>query len=197
MIVNIATYIAHMWVSSGVISEEDEANYYYGLQLLLSSLFNLAIIIGVSIFFRAPLAWIPFMLSFVPLRLTAGGFHAKTHWACIGSFCTVYTSLLLLSLMIPDAAYGMCAVAVACVSLSIVFCLSPVAAINKPLTAFQVAKYRRYSVLLTFLFLIPAVLLQIGILPKHHFYIYFYAGEISSALSLVVAKMKNSRSQPR
>ena len=64
MIVYIATYIAHMWVSSGVISEEDEANYYYGLQLLLSSLFNLAVIIGVSIFFRAPLAWIPFMLSF-------------------------------------------------------------------------------------------------------------------------------------
>lgn len=195
MIVNIAAHIVRRWVSSGVISKEDEENYYYGLQLLLSSLFNLAIIIGLSIFFRAPLAWIPFMLSFVPLRLTAGGFHAKTHWACIGSFCTVYACLLLLSIKLPYAAYGIGSTVVACGSLGIVCYLSPVAASNKPLTMVQVSKFRRYSILITIIFMIPAALLQIGI-PPHHFYIHFYAGELSGSLSLVIAKitMNNYRS---
>lgn len=196
MIESIASHIAHIWASCGVISEEDEANYYYGLQLLLSSFFNLAIIIGWSIFIREPLAWIPFMLSFVPLRLTAGGFHAKTHWACISAFCTVYAILLLLSLKLPDTAYGICTVIVAYASLGIVLCLSPVAATNKPLTMLQASKYRRYSILIAGLFIIPATLLQLGMLPQHLFYIHFYAGEISSALSLVVATitMNNTHS---
>lgn len=188
MIVNIAAHIAHRWVTSGVISKEDEGNYYYGLQLLLSTLFNLAIIIGLSIIFRAPLAWISFMLAFVPLRLTAGGFHAKTHWACIGSFCTAYACLLLLSIKLPYAAYGTASTIAACSSLVIIYFLSPVAANNKPLTMFQTSRFRRYSIVLTIIFMIPATLLLIGI-PPHHFYIHFYAGEICGALSLVIAKI--------
>ena len=90
MIHKLSASIANRWVERGIVQSENVENYIFGLQLVLSGLINFAVPIGLSICLGVPAAWIPFMLSFVLLRMTAGGVHAKTQWQCILIFCSVY-----------------------------------------------------------------------------------------------------------
>ena len=192
MINKMASYIAHRWVLSHLIQADDEENYFYGVQLLLSSLFNFVIIICISIALKMPWAWIPFMMAFVPLRLTAGGFHAKTHMVCITSFALVYFASLLLLSKVSEESRENLAVIIATLTLVAVYVFSPVEAANKPLEPTQAKKYRQYSIALAALFLIPATLTKAHILPFSASFIYFYAGEMGSALSLLAAKLTHS-----
>lgn len=80
MIHKLSASIANRWVERGIVQSENVENYIFGLQLVLSGLINFAVPIGLSICLGVPAAWIPFMLSFVLLRMTAGGVHAKTQW---------------------------------------------------------------------------------------------------------------------
>ena len=82
MIARLSKRMASFFARNNVIKSEDEEVYEYGLQLLLSTVFNGIIALILAIISGTVLQCICYLAAFVLLRKSAGGFHAKTHFGC-------------------------------------------------------------------------------------------------------------------
>ena len=191
MIQKISQKISYLWALNGIIPTGDSEIYEYGTQLVISTFINTIIIIVISIAIGMPLYWLFFILAFIPLRTTAGGYHAKTHFSCILSFCLEFLIFSLLvrffSFFFSLLYFATCSV----LSLILICIMSPVQASNKPLTTAEALQNRRKSIFLAILFTIPAVTAAAIPELKGIYIAAFYAGELSAALSLVVSKIRN------
>ena len=87
MIARLSKRMASFFVRNKVIKNEDEEVYEYGLQLLLSTVFNGIIALILAIISGTVLQCIYYLAVFVLLRKSAGGFHAKTHFGCCFFLC--------------------------------------------------------------------------------------------------------------
>lgn len=134
MLARLSNRIADIWIENSVIPHEEKDVYKYGIELVLSILVNMCSLILISIVGGQPMAWIFYLLSFIPLRTAGGGYHAPNHATCIlissGMFCTAF----LLSVRIPDGCAALACGATTTLSLIIFWRFAPVAAVNKPLT---------------------------------------------------------------
>ena len=90
MIAQLSKRIASFFVHSKVIESENEQVYEYGLELLISTLLNSVIALVLALFSRTLWQCICFLVVFIFLRKSAGGFHAKTHLGC----CSILAAVL-------------------------------------------------------------------------------------------------------
>lgn len=189
MIQKISRELSRLWVAGGVVADEDAEIYEYGLQLLLSTIINILIIILISLTMGQPFVWLFFILAFIPLRITAGGYHAKTNFLCIISFTSTFFIFVLLiqtmELFSSALYFWICAL----FSLCMVFALSPVQASNKPLTPKEAAHNRKKSLIIAVSFLIPAIISLGYPLFQGKLLAGFYSGELTASLSLVVVRI--------
>ena len=70
--------ITDILISNEIIIAENRNLYTYGLQQGLLMIINVATILGIGIVFNMVWKSIIFLLTFVPLRSNAGGYHAET-----------------------------------------------------------------------------------------------------------------------
>lgn len=70
--------ITDILVSNEIIIEENSNLYSYGLQQGLLMILNIATILGIGMVLNMVWESIVFLLTFIPLRSNAGGYHAKT-----------------------------------------------------------------------------------------------------------------------
>lgn len=191
MIEKLSVKISAFWVNGNVIQQDDAEIYEYGMQLVLSTIANVLLIMLISVIVRLPLVWLPFLIAFIPLRTTAGGYHARTHFFCILSFCTTFFIFIMLiktfTFFSTEIYLSICAVG----SLALIFGMSPVQASNKPLTKDEAVRNRTKSLVIATFFMIPMILAIAIPALKGEYIAAFYSGELSAALSLVVAKMRN------
>lgn len=65
-----------------LITEAQLPVFNYGLEVLISSFINILTILCCSCLFNTVFHGIVFLIIFVPLRVTLGGYHAKTRTKC-------------------------------------------------------------------------------------------------------------------
>ena len=118
-------------IRNRVIDEEDRDVYEYGFHSLYNNIIDIASLIIISIWLRQVRQTILYHVSFVILRNTAGGFHAKTHFRCF----IVSTAMWLISLWgISNAAFPGICVGLAALSVSLVWAKAPIEHENSPLS---------------------------------------------------------------
>jgi accessory gene regulator B len=189
MITKLSDMISGYWSSHEIICASDKENYSFGLQLMFSSSINITIVILISLVLKEPLSWLIYMAAFVPLRMTAGGYHAKSHFSCISIFCTTYFLLMMIEKSVSISHVGNLAAVIAIISWIAVLLVSPVPATNKPLTPVQTQRGYMLSVFLVTLFLLSALLLKFDIISYHAGILQFYLGELAAIISLIIAKI--------
>ena len=192
MIHRFACYTGRKMVQVGYIPQEKQAVATYGLEVIYSTFVGLLIIFGVSLIGGKALLWLPFVAAFAPLRSTAGGFHAKTQWGCYIIFTTIYIGCGLLSACVGLPAWA--DVLICCCSLVIVVCLSPVQAINKPLTLRRRERNRKRSIVVMVIDLLVCVFANI-IGWNDIYYRMFCCGIIAATGSLLVALIINRKGE--
>lgn len=160
MIRSVAVALAKHWSVSGVINELDEETYQYGLELLISTLINLFIMIGISTAFGHPLILIPYLLAFIPFRLFAGGYHAKSHLTCILFNAITYFASCLISLNIEKTFAIFASVIVCSISLALIYLFAPLPANSKPLTQDKKTQNRNISLSIAQGFMVLCILLN-------------------------------------
>lgn len=82
MLRNIAVCCTEHLIDAGIVERKKEKIYIYGLELFIStisSVFSMLLIAAITNHF---LYGILFLLIFMPLRMTANGYHAKTFFRC-------------------------------------------------------------------------------------------------------------------
>uniref|UniRef100_UPI004025D3FC accessory gene regulator B family protein n=1 Tax=Faecousia sp. TaxID=2952921 RepID=UPI004025D3FC len=127
-----ATWICDRLCENQIIPAEREKAYIYGFELLISSFVGIFCLILLSALCGIKYAWIPYLIGFIPLRVTGGGYHAKTHFMCIISFSAVFLFLLYSSRMLALIRNAHLILMVA--SLVVMYFFTPIEAQNKPLS---------------------------------------------------------------
>ncbi len=137
---NISDKVTDSLIQNQIINNEDRELYYYGVQQGLVAVLNFitTIIIGCL----CGMLWesIIYMISYIPLRHFAGGFHARTP-----ARCYVFSILMLFSVLsaMKWAVFSsvICGL-IALLSFSIISLLAPVPDRNKPLDNTEHFVYR-------------------------------------------------------
>lgn len=186
MIQSAAVALAKQWAKNGVIHEADIEAYQYGLELMLSTLINIAVMIGLSIAFGHVWLFIPYLVAFIPLRLSAGGYHAKHHLSCILFNAIVYFASLVAVNMLKEPVAILACIIESCVSLILIFLFAPVPARNKPLSTAERKRNRHTSLGLGFLFLILCMLFYYTQILEFTWCKILFCGQAAATLLLVL-----------
>lgn len=159
MIRAAAVALSELWARNGVIAAEDAEAYQYGLELLFSTVLNIVLMVVISI--AAGHAWlfIPYLVAFIPLRLSAGGYHAMHHFSCIAFNTLVYSAGIVAASRLSAPGAVLACILVSGLSLVLIFLFAPVPAVNKPLSKKEHGRNRKISLALGFLLLLLCMIL--------------------------------------
>lgn len=133
--------VTSLFIRSSVIREEDKALYQYGVEQICNIILNIltTVIIG-ALYGMIPEILI-FMFAYIPLRIYAGGFHAKTPFRCY--LCSVAITVIILSVMkFIEIPYFICII-VAITSSIVILKEAPIEDKNKPLDSVEKVVFRK------------------------------------------------------
>lgn len=151
-------------VQSNIVKAEDAEIYIYGINQILTSVLNVssALIIGLILgtFFEVMV----FMAAYIPLRIFAGGYHAKTPSRCyiFSLIMLIVVSISMKYLLLPEWAYS----AVLSAALLIVLVISPVEDKNKPLDEIEHKVYKKRALIIAATELVISIIFRLAGLDK-------------------------------
>ena len=90
MIKIIANWILNLVYKNCDIPNDLREAYQYGIEITISSIFNILLILLTSLLFRDVLSGVIFLLCFISLRIYSGGYHATTYLRCSIVFLLTY-----------------------------------------------------------------------------------------------------------
>lgn len=187
MLFKLSEKIVLAWSNERLIEIGSEEAYVYGVQLLLSTLLNTIAIAVISAIVDRAFAWIFFLVGFVPIRITAGGFHAKTPLRCSSIFCgSFYVCLLLLNIRIDDIRIPLIIIN-SMLTIVVVFLFSPLPARNKPMPKKELDRKRVLSLAVSATqLLLSVVFIKFRVVEEE--LMIFSLGEAMAALFLIIGK---------
>ena len=189
MIRTVASVITQQWIGNSIISVEDSEAYQYGLELVLSTLLNVGIMFALSIAIGHTWLFVPYLISFIPLRLRAGGYHAQHHSSCILFNAVTYFVWLIAAIVLPEQAATCLCVMECGFSLMFVSLFAPVPARNKPLSEMERRRNRQISIGINSILLVLCILSYYGdALTSIGLRMLFY-GQAASTVSLLFERV--------
>ena len=183
MIEHSSSICAKKIISLGRLEKQDEDVLKYGCELAIMSIVGIFALIVISIILGKSFAWFFFLLGFVALRTTAGGYHAESRIGCysttgvmfIISCCCNWEKITYLSISV--------------LTIAVIFLLSPVAARNKPLSVKIAKKNRKRSLCIAVMYTaISSVCFLLTI--KNKGLDVLYSGLLFASISIVIGKIK-------
>lgn len=118
-------------ISSGTIPNEQSNEYIYGMNMLFNVCVNIISMIIIGIITHRLWECVLFCLIYKIIRKYTGGFHFESAVCCYISSCIMYLVAIVIITYIPFRIYGISAMVL--ISAIIIWGLSPVEAVNKPL----------------------------------------------------------------
>lgn len=117
-----------------------ELVYWYGIELMVSSVINIVLILLISLLFSQIIEGVIFLLCFILLRQFTGGYHAKSYFSCNIIFALSFISVLWLSGKIANQITIGSAIPFIVTSGIIIIILSPISNVNK-----SIPKHKRVN----------------------------------------------------
>lgn len=149
MIARLAKSTACFFVRNNLVDKEDEEVYAYGMELLLSTVFNLIIALFIAIVTDTFIPCLINLTSFVTIRIYAGGYHADTHIGCMTTLAIVQSLFVAIIKMTPVKVIQISTPFMLVASILLIVILAPVAHPNKPLSERLKVKLRKKAYIST------------------------------------------------
>lgn len=161
----------------------------YGMELLLSSLIGTFIILAISILYHRWYLALIYTICFVPLRMTTGGYHAKSYFWCNLTVAWSYALVLEMLLFLEKAALGREWTFLAVLFVyGILFLWTPVEHVNKPISDDKRGYLRRKGIWIGSLWICLAEIMYGSFYEISCFIILCL---VTVASSIVAAKIEN------
>lgn len=144
MFVKLTDNIVKWMLSNQIIEENKMVVCRWGISHILDTVFNIATFLIIGILFKMPFETIIFTLGYIPLRIYAGGYHAKTPFRC----WFLSNIILVVSLVIVRNAekyyieFGILSL----IAVLVLIMLMPVEDRHKPLDQNDRKKYKKRGV---------------------------------------------------
>lgn len=188
MFVKLADNIVKWMLSNQIIEEKKAVICRWGISHILDTVFNIATFLIIGILFKMPIETIIFTLGYIPLRIYAGGYHAKTPFRC---WC-LSNIILAVSLVIVQNAKK-CYIAFGVLSLIAIVVLivfMPVEDLHKPLDQNDRKKYKKCGIVI----LVIEMFISVAFALLHHNQISLVLSSVWVLLSvmLILGVIKNN-----
>lgn len=141
MFVKLADNIVKWMLSNQIIEENKAVICKWGISHILDTIFNIITFLTIGILFQMPIETIVFTLGYIPLRIYAGGYHAKTPFRC---WC-LSNIILAVSLAIVQNAkkYYIAFGILSLIAVVVLIILMPVEDLHKPLEQNDRKNYKK------------------------------------------------------
>ena len=195
MISKYALILAEYYAEKNIYTRDKINVYKYGFELLISTALNILCILLLSIIMESILGAVFFCMAFIPLRLTAGGYHAKHHWSCILGFNLIFLGFSVIHHFMNVEYVLIYSLITIIVSSLFIWSFAPVEAVNKPLKEAQRMMQRNKSIIIA-CFNLALVLLfySISINVKYQQFLVFYSsGAFATSLLLIVEVIRKCK----
>lgn len=189
MIKLMSRKIVFWQIRRGFLREEDSSVYLYAYEILFAQVIDILISFAIAALFDQVLAAVVFLISYIPLRIYAGGNHARTHLGCgiISAFIMVCVCVIAGNLHLISN-YVFIALEIAAIIL--IISLTPVADSNKPLALEEQSKCKNGS----FFILAAEVALIAAFIPFDvHISYFLVISNVVMSVSLVTGWLKNRK----
>ena len=172
---------------NGTISKSNRELYEYGLRQMMLSFVNIGTTLLIGIAMSMILEAVIFTCAYIPLRIFAGGYHAKTPQRCwaISAIMLIF-NLLAIKLFTYFSNWILVLSLIAFIG---IFILSPVDNCNKPLDEIESKRYSLTSRIILFFELLVLIIFLIFDFNNISFCIELVW--ISLCLMLVIGMIKN------
>lgn len=146
IIEKIAKGIANSWAKNSVIEASLIDVYRYGIEISLSSALGIFLVILTGFIFFDTLDAVLFLLTFIPIRMYCGGYHADSYLVCNISMLCTFSITAICAKHIEVPIYAIFILAVTGVIIIAAYC--PVENKYKPLDSGQKKKCKIISLVL-------------------------------------------------
>ncbi|MEG1608431.1 MAG: accessory gene regulator B family protein [Clostridia bacterium] len=184
MLAAISKKITSYFIRKNIINEDEREVYNYCFEIMLSTLMNLVVLIIIGVATKKYLETLIFCISFVMLRGSVGGYHAKRHITCLLSIVIIYFAVMAM-LYIPMFVLQYFSIAVLMTGIAIFAFLAPTDTQNKRLSVAEKSKLRKKTYVIILIFLIACAVF--ALFEKTTIYAYCICGVVFSVSMLVVA----------
>lgn len=188
MFVKIADNIVKWMLNNQIIEENRVVICKWGISHILDTTFNIITFLIIGILFKMSFETIIFTIGYIPLRIYAGGYHAKTPFRC---WC-LSNIILAVSLVVVQNAEKCYIVfgVLSLIAVVILIILMPVEDLHKPLDQNDRKKYKKYGMAI----LAIEICLSVTFALLHYNQIPFVLNSVWILLSamLILGVIKNS-----
>jgi len=150
-----AENIAFLLIKNKILDIDNRDVYEYGIEAVLLNSFLLLSLLGISIAAKCLILFIGFLLFFVPIRIFAGGYHAKHSETCFAMSIGIYMISMLTYKYIPYLYRNVYAIILFALAIIILLIWSPSKNPNHPLADYQYKRNRKiaYTIIITYIIL--------------------------------------------
>jgi len=184
--------LSSFFIASEIIPAEDKEVYEYSFEILISTLISFTALLIFSLLTDTVLYTSIYLVGFIPLRLVAGGYHAKNHLRCFIILMCTYSLFLLLLGFLPTELVMYVTVAVIVKSLVLVFVFAPSEDENKPVAESKKPKFEKASRISIVCYAVIALSLAMFI-PDGRFAFALVLGNSTIAISLLANYVKQKK----
>lgn len=185
----LARRLTNFFVRHGVLLETQRTTYAYCFELVFVFASNFIAILIIAAVTKTFLPTVFYLIGFWPLRMLAGGYHAKTPGHC---FCMTlfFFALFLLSLFCNTKIQSVLIWIFVFFSVFVMFLVAPIESPNKRFREGQREQLRRKS---RFTVSVLAVTVICGVSVSIRFSYALSCGMAVTAVSLILAILLNGR----
>lgn len=192
MIAKLAKSTAFFFVEKQIVKKEDEEVYAYGMELLYSSIFNIALAAIIAIITNTVYPTAAFLITFIVIRQYIGGYHAKTHLGCMSIFAVVLCCFAVLSRYIPAECEVWISMLAIVLAMFLILRFAPVEHPNKPLSCKEKSRLRKSGIISVFTVFVLVLILSVFTLTRRYG-MYISLGQLTASTAMLCEIIKHTR----
>lgn len=142
MLKSLSERVVEWQIKKLILKEDDRAMYEYAYLVLICHIINIAVAVIIALVFSSAIPVMVFLISYIPLRSFAGGYHASNSERCVVVSAVILCIVCLIMKVIATASIPVINWSIAMIAGIVIYMLSPVEDPNKPLEGIEVKRYR-------------------------------------------------------
>ncbi|WP_317368864.1 accessory gene regulator B family protein [uncultured Tyzzerella sp.] len=186
---NIYEKIINIFIHKNLIAEEEKELYICGLEQIILYIVNIVTMIILGITFKLVLETILFILTYIYIRIYAGGYHCRTPLKCY-IFSVLMLVVVLSTLKGQALRNPLIITVISIISSIIILSLAPIEDENKPLDEIEIKVYEKRTT--RNLLIVLSLLLLTLILNKINLSAYICISLLCNGIMLMLGKINNS-----
>lgn len=175
-----------IFLENNIITEEEKSDFLYGIEISLLFIFDVLSLILIGAITGHLLEIFFFTMGFTPLKVHAGGYHAKTPLQCVLIYIiVVYLSIVVTQSFMNSIIFQICILAGLVISSIILIKFAPAESINKPLCQEQ-KRHNRTCTFLTFSIQCMLIIMALIFHTMNYYMFLFIIGIVAESVSLLI-----------